>query len=252
MILVDSRVGSKELVTPLKRLSLPAEEVTLEFGDVAFEGRGEQGRPVSIGIEFKQIDELIQSLRTGRLAGHQLMGMRGGETPLYDWAWLVVEGEWKADRAGQVLIQNKRGRWKPAHGQMTVGELDKQLLTLELRGGLHIVHTKNRQRTLRFLAHLYRWWTDCDLDTHKSHLTIYHSPTLVPISDFRRVISGLPDVGLRFSLAAQKKFGSIRRAVNAHTRDWAALETVDDRGRTRKLGEKVASRVDNVLEKDYR
>lgn len=249
MILVDYRQGSAELVTPLKRLGLPVEKTTLDFGDLAWEGRGAHGQSVDIGVEFKLLPELVQSLRSGRLVGHQLLGMRGAEAgtePLYDFAWLVVEGQWRTDKRGQVCTRVRRG-WKPVHGQMSGGELEKQLLTLQLCGGLNVRFTSTRTDTLRVLSSLYRWWTDTDLDRHTSHLAIYHPPTLVPISDFRRVVKALPDVGMKVSLAAQKKFKSLRRAFNATEGEWAELTAIDDNGKARKLGARTASRIVRII-----
>ena len=76
MIWVDSRIGSKDLAAPLTRLGLPAELTTLPFGDIAFEGQGDDRGPLTVGIEFKVLTDLVQSLRSGRLVGHQVPGLR--------------------------------------------------------------------------------------------------------------------------------------------------------------------------------
>ena len=90
MILVDTRAGSNELIEPLLKAGLPVEEATLEFGDLAFLGRGEGGKKLTIGIEHKKMGDLVQSMTGGRLAGHQLPGMLG----MYDRCWLIAEGDW--------------------------------------------------------------------------------------------------------------------------------------------------------------
>jgi ERCC4-type nuclease len=243
MLLVDSRAGSKELVAPLQALGVPVCETTLDFGDVAFVGRGEGGAPIDIGVEFKKTEELIQSLRSGRLVGHQLIGMRQA----YDFCWLVVEGDWRADaKTGLVAMKGRKG-WAPIRGSMSAGELEKQLLTLQLKGGLNVRFTSSRSDTLRVLVNLYRWFSDTDMDKHRSHLAIYHPAPLTPISDFRQIVSGIPGVGFRASLAAEKAFKTVRRAMSATVAEWAELSTIDDKGKTKRLGEKVADRIDRIL-----
>lgn len=76
MIYVDDRAGSCELAHPLQQRGLPAELTRLDFGDVAFVGRGEQDTPVWVGIEFKQLAEFVTSVRSERFQGYQLPGMR--------------------------------------------------------------------------------------------------------------------------------------------------------------------------------
>lgn len=249
MLLVDSRAGSQELTKPLQQLGLDVCETVLDFGDVAFVGRGAKGVSVDIGVEYKQIGELIQSLRSGRLAGHQLLGMR----PAYEHSWLLIEGIWKADpKSGLICTERyvaskRRKMWVPLPGRMTLSELEKQLLTLEFCGGMRARFADTQEDTLRFLLTLYRWWTDEDLDKHRSHLAIYHAPTLTPVSDFRRIIHGIPGVGFRASLAAEKQFKTVRRAMRASIQEWAELTTLDDKGKPKRLGEKVAGRIDKIL-----
>src|ERR1035437_3942143 len=137
MILVDRRVGSNDLLAPLKAAGFDAQLVELAFGDIAFEGKGLNGTPLNVGVELKRLGDLVSSLRTGRLAGHQLPGL----LRTYDYAWLLVEGQWRANAAGQVTTQKRSRLWTVIPGKMTASELDKQLLTLELCGGLHVAHT---------------------------------------------------------------------------------------------------------------
>lgn len=246
MILVDNRAGSKELVKPLSHLGLTVSETTLDFGDIAFEGRGTKGVSVGVGIEFKQLEEFLQALRSGRFVGHQLAGM----LLAYDFRWLVVEGEWRIEQSsGLILVERynpktRRKEWLPARPRMTVTELDKQLLTLQLCGGLTGAYfTPRPTDTLRVITTLYRWFCDRDMDAHTSHLTIYRPAPAVPVSDFRTIITGIPEVGWKVSLAAEKKFGSVRRAIAASPKEWADLETLRDDGKLRRVGEKIAAKI---------
>jgi len=242
MILVDRRVGSKDLVAPLREFGMDVELVELEFADVAFTGRGAKGAPVDIGIELKRLNDLVSSLRTGRLAGHQLPGLR----TQYEHAWLVVEGYWKTDSRGNVVTyQGKSRGWVPLPGKMTASELEKQVLTLELCGGLHARYTNSRADTIRFVATLYRWWTDQALDHHTSHLAVHDQPTLFPISDERAAFCKFPGISIKWSKAVAEHFkDSLYEATHAPVEEWAEIRVTDETtGKSRRLGQATAERI---------
>lgn len=240
-ILVDRRIGSRELLRPLRDAGLECELETLEYGDVAFCGRGEAGADVQIGVELKTLGDLVQSLRSGRLAGHQLPGLQAS----YDHVWLIVEGDWRANRAGRIASYGGRFRgWETHASKMTVDEMEKHLLTLDMLGGLHVRFSRSRDTTVRAMASLYRWWTDRDLDQHRSHITVHTPSSFYKISDFRAAVMRWPGIGLRTSKAVEEYFnGSIWQAANATEEEWAELRTKDGAGKERKLGTAVAKKI---------
>lgn len=245
MLLIDNRVGSKELAEPLANLGLPVELTTLEFGDISFAGRGIGGEVLQIGIEFKKLGELVQALSSGRLAGHQLPGMVQG----YERRYLLIEGEWITNAAGMLQRRTGQGEYKPLPGAPPVAELLKRLLTYAHRGGMTPWPTKSRADTLRWIAAAYRFWTDKDLDEHKSHIAIYNadvdSRLGAPTSQFRHTASTLPAIGAEASRAAELKFGSIYEAVIASADDWAGLEVNGKR-----LGTKRAEAIVRAIHGD--
>ena len=235
MLLVDYRVGSVELLEPLRKMGLPAESGDIP-ADIAFEGRGEKGAPVMVGIEFKKLGELVQSLRTQRLQGYQLLKMREH----FQFCYLLVEGELRYDTKGQLLRRAGRRDFKRLPGAMEVTELLKRLCVLHLRGGLNILWARTRVDSLHWISALYRTWTDCDLDQHKSHIAIYQAPTLAPVSEFRAFISRIDGISLRKSLSIEKHFGgSIRRAVNASMAEWMQIDGI---------GPLIARHIQDVME----
>lgn len=243
MILVDNRAGSCELIKPLRKLGVEVESTRLAFGDLAWDGRGVKGASVSIGVEFKQLDELVAALRSERLQGYQMRGMR----PVYDHSYLLIEGELLYDRAGalQYWIKTEKGReLAPLPGHMSVSELLKRIYVLHLCGGLNPWWTTNRADTLQSIVALYHTWADTDLDAHKSHIAMYEAPPLTPISEFRRTVRTLPGVGMRASLAVEQHFkGSLWRASAASVEEWAGIQVVGDNGKTKRLGTTVAQRI---------
>lgn len=244
MLLVDYRDGSKDLIAPLTRMGLPVEEADLESGDVCFLGRGEKGAEVTVGVEFKTMRECVAAIRTERLQGFQMGRMRDH----FDYSWLLVEGETLFDKIGRLMRRTGARTVKPLPGGMGVSEYYKRHLVMHLCGGLNPVYTQNRAQTLKWIEALYRTWTDADLDKHKSHLAIYQAPALEPISPTQAALKAWPGLGMKGSAAAERKFGSVRVAANAKPSAWAALETVDDKGHTRRLGENVAQTIDTFLE----
>ena len=248
MILIDYRAGSRELKAPLLKMGLPVErqQTTLDFGDVAFVGRGEGGKDVTIGIEYKHLRELVAALRSQRLQGYQMIGMRKA----YDYSYLLIEGEVLYDAKGR--LQRHAGRFKRERvlleGSMTVGELFKRVQVLHLCGGLNPWWAATREDALQAIASLYHTWTDRDLDKHRSHLAIYQAPPLVPISDFRMIAKALPHVGMHASLALEKAFeGNFVNACLASKDEWAAVQIVDEKGRVRRLGHKAAAQIHSFL-----
>lgn len=252
MILVDTSAGSKDLIKPLKAAGLPIEPTLLHSADLAFEGRGIGGKIVSIGIEHKRLDsrssDIIQSLRDGRLSGEQLPKMLGPEG-VYDYGWLIVQGNWRTNPAGEITVyKGPILGWKVVPGKMTEDELDKQLLTLELCGGLRVRYCETQDETTRFVTCLYRWWTDRNLDDHTSHLALHEPTSLVALSDFRKAVCRWPGIGIRVSKAVEAHFGaSIRRAANANEVEWSEIQTFDKNGGSKRLGMSTAVRITNFL-----
>ncbi len=246
MLLVDYREGSKDLVAPLRKMGLEVEESHgMAFGDIMFIGRGDGGKPVSIGVEFKQVRECVESLRTERLQGFQMRGMRD----MFDYSYLLLEGEVLYDKAGALQRRIGKRQFKPLPGRMSVTELYKRSIVLHLCGGLNPWITHTRQDTLKWIEALYRVWTDKDLDRHDSHLAIYQAPPPIPISDFRMAVKAWPTIGYRTSKAVEDRFkGNIIAAATASVESWAAIDIIDDNGRARKLGMKDATRIKAFLE----
>src|SRR5574341_487369 len=76
MIHIDPRAGSDKLIPRLQALHVPVSKTQLEYGDIHWLGRGEDDRPIPIGIEYKTITDVLDCIKTGRFAGRQLEGMQ--------------------------------------------------------------------------------------------------------------------------------------------------------------------------------
>ena len=245
MILVDYRngpeiakkTGATDLLTPLLKAGLPAEETTLDFGDLCFRGRGEGGAPLLIGIEFKKLPEFVQSLVNDRLLA-QFFGTvdrPGGMLEAYDRHYLLIEGDWDVDDSGRVVtprfIKGHRGpRTLPLQGAPSAAVMEQRILTLETRGGIRVRWARNPKESLRYVSNLFRFWTDRDLDQHRSHLAVY-APDLdrelrIPIALKRQIASQMPGIGYTKSRAVDAHFRSLWELFNASESEWMKIDGI--------------------------
>src|SRR5262245_5878451 len=104
MIRVDSRSGSGELSPYFEPYGLVVEKTHLDYGDFDFEGSGPKGK-CGVVFERKRIEDLVDSMQTGRLSGHQLPGICEN----YDYGYLIIEGIWRPGREGFLEIGNRNG-----------------------------------------------------------------------------------------------------------------------------------------------
>lgn len=246
MILVDYREDgdnkakhkgkrSDGLWDDLIKTSLPVQQDTLDGGDLMFLGQGPEGKEVSVGIEFKKIRDLLSSLRSQRFQGHQLF-----ELQPYDFRFLLIEGEWRHNDAGQVVLRSGYKDWSPAPGGFSAAELDKTLLGLVLRAGVVVKETHLRRDTVRWIESTYRNFTDKAWDEHSSHTGLHRPSSLVRPSPFCDFIAGIPGIGLKRARAVERFFdGSPRQAIAARAETWARVDGIGKRG---------AATIDDFLE----
>lgn len=252
MIFVDRATGSKSMIPLLEEKGLPVTEAHLEYADIEFAGRGVKGEPVMVGIELKRLSELTGDW--DRFAGEQVTKMNEN----YDHRWLVVEGEWVQNKRGILLRRTGRMSYRPHHGDANAARLRKKLVTLEMCGGFHVhsVHGHGRDGswcvdTVRFIHDLYRWWTDDDLDEHKSHIVNYQPHGLIPLNKFEHAFAAWPGLSTKRAKPVARKFrNSIRLASSASVNDWSEIEVAGDDGKVRRLGAKLAQDILKFLNGD--
>ena len=221
MIYVDDRVGSVELVDYLPPQLTCVRR--LEFGDFAFIGVGHNNETWLIGIERKKLRDLINSMVSGRFAGHQLIGL----TNSYAVKYLVVEGVFRGDPTTG-LLQIRRGRtWETLlQGSRTfkTREIWCYLNTLSIKAGVYVVMTYNINETSQWLLSMYNWWRK-DWDKHKSHLQAKQPETVsfTRHSLVRRMASQIHGVGWERAKLISKRFDSVTQMTNATREDWIAI-----------------------------
>lgn len=245
IISVDPREGSRDLIAPLRSLGLTVEPETLEYADVAFTGHGPDG-PCRVGIEYKSLGDLLNSMRNGRLAGHQLPGM----AQHYQFVVLVIRGVWREGANGMVE-EGMRGGWRELRLGTTSfswRELSGYMDTLEFIGGVHVRRCNGVGEVCSTVKGLYNWfgkpWED-----HGSQNAIFSAPNpgnvfLYKPSLLRRVAKELPGVGWDRSREIEKAFASVIDLCCANRK---VLEEIPG------IGKITARRIINALsgEKEY-
>ena len=223
-ILVDERVGSVDLLGPLQALHLPTQSMKLESADIAFEGNGPDG-PMLIGIERKRIKDLLDSKRSGRLAGHQLPNLLRD----YQTVYLVVEGPYRPNPQTGVLETIIRGSWEPIRlGKegFPASELNGFLIGLEQMAGVKIRWTFNRGETAYLIHNMWTWW-GVPWEDHGSLNVIYTPPPptvqFVKPSFERRVAAQLDGIGWEKSKQVEDRFHSVAEMVSATEKEWQSV-----------------------------
>ena len=212
MIYVDDRIGSVHYAKAL----FPSQIERLEYGDICFEGANGK----LIGIECKKIGDLISSILSGRLADHQLPGMRG----IYDYSYLIVEGYYRPDPESGLLQQWRGGNtwkalWTGRQG-FTWSALEGWITSMEMLVGLHVRRTTDQRETVATVMALYHWWQKAE---HKSlHVfnTAQDAAALERPGTLRRMAAQLPLVGWERSLEVGKKLAKVFERANTTESDW--------------------------------
>lgn len=169
MILIDPRIGSKELIPYFSPYDVPVREESLQFGDLAHFGNGPDGT-ICIGYERKVLPDMIQSMRSDRYSGHQLPGLMES----YQVVHLIIEGVWRVGKSGAIEVPRRDGWQNLNVGPRAVlfRELDGFLATLQYKRGVVVVATGGRSQTAEFVVSRFKWW-DKDWGQHRSDEAIY-------------------------------------------------------------------------------
>lgn len=231
MILCDDRTGSKELLPLLKGIGVPCELTRLEYGDVAFDGNGPKG-PITVGIERKTLNDMLNCIEDARYAAHQRPGMLN----LYSKSFLILEGLWAPGNGNGmdgVLFQGYRngqswGPLKTASSRKTLySKLYRYLLSVSL-SGVNITQSGNLFHTAYNVAEMYHYFQK-KWNSHTSLIEVQKlaipsltgKPSLV-----RRWASELDNVGVVRSQDAERIFKSGFALAHADEMDWVKVPGV--------------------------
>lgn len=208
-ILIDDRSGSKELA---QYISPPHEISRLNSGDFAIFGNGPEGM-VTVGVERKTLPDLIQSIESGRLSGHQLISLMSD----YQYVYILVEGLWRPRPKDGVLERwSNQGKWTPfisGSRRYMARDIANYLNTLAVCCGVMVWRTDNMPHSGRWISDLHGWWQK-PWDRHKAHLNKFNV-TPPPRAFLRRpgllhrFVKELDGVGWDKGKAIAQHFGSL-------------------------------------------
>jgi ERCC4-type nuclease len=243
MIFVDRREGSVDLAPLFKTKAIIT---TMEFGDVAFSGNNND-ESISIGVERKRINDLISSISTGRLSGHQLPGM----IKTYDRSYLIVEGVWKGDRrTGELLVSRDYGKsFRSLHMGMrkwSASAIYNYLTSVETFIGVPCRLTRDARDTALTIEILYGWWQN--IHRHTSHImahkrvnhdkpttkicslspdVVQNATTLKGVNKQVRMFAlQLPHIDTKKSIDIAKHFKCVADMFKATGDEWLSIEGI--------------------------
>lgn len=215
MLLLDSRVGSKELAAYLPPGSYQL--TYLDAGDVALLGFGPEG-PMTypIVIERKTVYDLLNCFRDGRL-NTQIQRMSGNYKQIY----LVIEGRFRINKDNQHILVPMGRRW--TESKITYGMIDNYLNTLVDEVHVKVKYSHTLQETAWQVWDIY---THCNTEKHSSHLkldTTWEINPFMPPSFEKKVVAQLDGIGNEKADEIVKHFKSIHDMVNATEVVWREI-----------------------------
>lgn len=167
MILVDERVGSRELLEGIRNLGCDAQIAGKLDADFMWSGNGESG-PLLVGVERKALGDLLTSMRDRRLAGGQIGRMRA----CCDINYLLVEGIWRRQRETG-LVEIPVGRtWQAVRGGFKMSEVTRFMTSLQEIGDIRLWRTSDEEQSCAWLVDQFEWWQK-PWSSHKTGQSIY-------------------------------------------------------------------------------
>lgn len=224
------RASHSELKEHFDSFGLENETAHLPFGDVAFQGNGPDGA-LSVGIELKTIQDFIGSMRSGRLLGHQVPGMK----EMYDRQYVFIEGIFRFGRKSGLLEVPTGQAWRsPNLGPQPIFWTSIQAFAVGLEeAGLRLHWTRTPFETAKEIEVLYRWWNK-DYEEHTTLLPALKQQGVPMIGTQRpnqkwKTAAGLPGIGWGRGRKVAEHFRSIQAMTNAPEAEWERIEGI---GRT--------------------
>lgn len=229
-LVVDPRAGSKTLIKPLRKLAVRVTVETLDYGDVAFWGNGPDG-PVQVGIEHKRVEDVLDCIKSGRFASHQLPGLIDN----YGVVVLLVQGRFRASADNLLMIEKQpafRGGAKfwarphaPRNRPWTYTALSHWLHSIQFQGGIHVAQVEDTAASAMYIRALYSWWTTKEWSEH-STLKVFNESGAVSMTKptvAATVAKAVRGIGWDKAHAVGRHFGTPEKLTAACVNDWLKI-----------------------------
>lgn len=223
-MIIDDRDGSRDLVFlhPLNEMAVLSR---LDSGDISIVGNGPNGTTVSIGVEYKSIEEFVTSEASGRLSGTDGQLVRMFDE--YDRVYVLTYGKYRSGPFNRLEF-TKGERWKTykiGTREVPYGFLEGAITSITECGVRH-KHVETEQDAAHWLAALERWWSK-PYNKHKFFRKFNDAgpanlmPSVDPDTLFKmKLARALPGVGWEKAFAIANCFPSGESMVNASVREW--------------------------------
>lgn len=238
LLYIDPLAGSKKL---LDKFPGESEPMLLEGGDVAFWGIGPNDEPWWIGLEYKQLDDIVACVKSGRFTGTQLPKMMR----MYDQSFLLIEGILRPDRNTGQLV---RYRGKATYGLgLSFKAFDNYLTSVSVFSALCgkpcvIKMAATDFETVQIIRDIYslfqKPWDQHNAisrpDKTKIERISYDLEVLqikpaddsYPKNILRKAIFQVDGVGWEIAGVIAEKFGTMQIALTAGQKEWQTIEHI--------------------------
>ena len=235
---IDPRAGSEKL---LSKFPGECESLLLDAGDIAFFGEGPDNSPWYIGLEYKQLADIVQCIKSGRFTGTQLPGMMR----LYDMCFLLIEGIPKCDEDGQLV--SYKGRNVTYRMGLSYQAYDNFLTSIAMFSALAgkpcIVKTAaSEKETIKIIRDQYllfqKKWEDHNAISRPDLTKIQHVTydlSVIPVAPgdpdypkhvLRKAVFQVDRIGWDVAGVIAEKFGTLENALAAGQKEWQTIDHV--------------------------
>jgi ERCC4-type nuclease len=228
VILVDPRIGSRDLFSDIIQQGQQAQLEPIIYGDCCFEGKG-PGRAIGVGIERKRLHDMLHCIDDSRYSAHQLPGMRN----MYDVSILIIEGHWKPHENGD-LMEGANGKWFPCkYGSRPIkyAKIRRYLISVAM-SGVMVTYTRDRSHTAIDICEWYEYFQK-KWDSHtslmgKQKLVVPSLMGRPPLA--MRWAAEIDDVGTTLGWEANNLFKTGGVLANAEPSEWARIKGISLEG----------------------
>jgi ERCC4-type nuclease len=236
---IDGSTGSNTLIEPLAALSngqAIKSNLVLLGADVAWTGHGPDGL-VSVGLEYKTVWDLIESICTDRLGASQIPLMVDN----YDVRYLLVEGSYRRGADGNIEVEQFPGKWvtlrRGKAGHVAYSYVSRFMKSCYHQAGFWELRTLSKTGTVHEIHECWSWWQK-EWAAHDSLAGIY-APVLGGPVRFRKpnfvaqCAFPLPGIGSLLAHRVGAHFKTVADMVNAPSSEWAKIEGIGKQLSTR-------------------
>lgn len=237
MIYIDYKRGSgsdgkgNELLQPIiRKLGIPCETADLVYADAAFEGKGPNGT-VTVGIERKTLNDMLNCIDDARFSDHQRTGMLS----MYSkgCAYLCLEGLWGPGNGNGfdgTLMQGYRSgqSWGPlklaGNRRVLYSKLYRYLMSISISGVI-ITYSNDLFGSAYNICEMYQYFQK-PWHQHTSLLELqkFAIPTLAGKATLvRKWATDLTGIGVVHSQEAERLFKTGFSLANSTEEDWLTL-----------------------------